>query len=104
MWDYLALSPLQLVERLRALPDKIEFVGDAVSGFQNFLQEQLGPKAYFPFSGRQVFMASALGHMALEKLIKGDVSSALAIQPFYLRAPEAEIKMQEKQKALGEER
>ncbi|MCI8336457.1 MAG: tRNA (adenosine(37)-N6)-threonylcarbamoyltransferase complex dimerization subunit type 1 TsaB [Peptococcaceae bacterium] len=101
IWDYLALSPLALVERLRLLDGTIAFVGDAVAGYQGFLSEQLGERAYFPNSARQVFMAVALGSIAMQKLEQGEVQTALEIGPFYLRASEAEIKMQEKLQAQG---
>lgn len=101
IWDYQALSPVALAERLSSINDKIEFVGDAASVYQEFFKEQLGEKAYFPDSSRQVFMAASLGAIALEKLKQGQCSTALEIQPFYLRASEAEIKMQEKLKAQG---
>lgn len=101
IWDYQALSPLALAERLNAIDDRIEFVGDAALGYQDFFKEQLGEKAYFPESARQVFMAASLGAMALAKLEQGKSATALEIQPFYLRASEAEIKMQEKLKAQG---
>ena len=102
LWDYAALSPMQLIERIKELDAPVEFVGDAVHGYRDFLREQVGEKAYLPLSSRQVFMAASLGTMALKKLAIGGATTALAIQPFYLRASEAEIKMQEKRKTLGE--
>ena len=72
-----------------------------MSGYKDFLKDRLGAKAYFPESARQVFMAASLGAMALAKLEQGAGVTALEIQPFYLRASEAEIKMQEKLKAQG---
>ncbi len=101
IWDYQALSPVQLAENLQAVDDVIEFVGDAVPSYRAFFAETLGEKAYFPNSSRQVFMAASLGEIALQKLEQGDVSTAFTIQPFYLRASEAELKMQEKLKTQG---
>lgn len=96
IWDYQALSPLALAEKLVEVPGKVEFVGDAVAAYQDFLTEQMGEKAYFPPSSRQVFMAASLGTLALKKLQAGEASSSMELQPFYLRASEAEIKMQAK--------
>lgn len=96
LWEYQALSPVQLVEQLQSLHAVIEFVGDGVADYQSFLTERLGEYAYFPHSSRQVFMAGSLGTLALGKLEQGETSTALEIQPFYLRASEAEIKMQER--------
>lgn len=101
IWDYQALSPMQLAENLQAVDGVIEFVGDAVPSYLAFFAERLREKAYFPNSSQQVFMAASLGEIALQKLEQGDVSTAFTIQPFYLRASEAELKMQEKLKMQG---
>ena len=49
-------------------------------------------------------MAAALGGQAMKKLMGGETENAFRLQPFYLRASEAEIKMQEKQKAQEQQK
>lgn len=84
------LTPEQL---LTALPDRCTILGDAVVRYGTLFTERLGARstvlpwpAYSP-------RASIVARLAAERLLAGTAREGLSLEPFYVRPPDAEIRL-----------
>jgi len=88
-WEYLALAPEALCDRLAG---PVIFVGDAVDTLGGLFSARLGANARFAPAGRRLpspWCVGALGHALL---LAGRTVDAAALTPFYLRPSEAELR------------
>jgi tRNA threonylcarbamoyladenosine biosynthesis protein TsaB len=81
-WDYLAMSPAELTERL---DEPVILVGDAASSIVSPLA-RLAPVA------RRLPSAACVGQVGLERLARGERTDAAALVPLYLRPSQAELR------------
>jgi tRNA threonylcarbamoyladenosine biosynthesis protein TsaB len=81
-WDYLALSPEALAERLT---EPVIVAGDAAPTIRS-------PHARFVPSPRRLPSPACVGALGLDRLRRGDTVTAAALAPLYLRPSEAELK------------
>jgi tRNA threonylcarbamoyladenosine biosynthesis protein TsaB len=81
-WDYLAIAPRELSERLR---EPVIVVGDGADQIDSPHARRLRPPRRGPSPGS----VGALGH---ERLSRGDTVAPAALVPIYLRPSEAELK------------
>lgn len=89
-----ALSIEELTEELLQMDRKVVFLGDGVSVHQEFIKEKMGEKALFaPVSAKEQ-RASGLAAAAKNK---GKIS-CYELAPIYLRKPQAERELEEKEK------
>lgn len=88
-WEYLALSPAALCDRLDG---PVIFVGDAVPSLGGFLETRLGNNARFAPVGRRLPSPACVGVLGQARLLAGETVDPAALAPFYLRPSEAELK------------
>jgi len=81
-WDYLALSPGQLADRLR---EPTTLVGDAAMAIAS-------PFARPAPAWRRLPSAAIVGHLGQARLRAGEVASAAALVPLYVKPSQAELK------------
>lgn len=81
-WDYLALSPGQLVERLR---EPVMVVGEDVAAIASPFARPAPPWRCVP-------SPATVGHLGRERLRRGDVVSAADLVPLYVRPSQAELR------------
>ena len=81
-WDYLALSPEALAERLT---EPVIVAGDG-AGVIRSSHARLVP------SPRRLPSPACVGALGLDRLRRGDTVTAAALAPLYLRPSEAELK------------
>jgi tRNA threonylcarbamoyladenosine biosynthesis protein TsaB len=81
-WDYLAIAPRELSERLR---EPVIVVGDGADQIDSPHARRLRP----PRRGPSPASVGALGHA---RLSRGDTVAPAALVPIYLRPSEAELK------------
>ncbi len=81
-WDYLALAPAALAERLT---EPTLVVGDGAPAVDS-------PHARPLPSPRRVPSPACVGALGVERLRRGDTVDAATLQPLYLRPSEAELK------------
>jgi tRNA threonylcarbamoyladenosine biosynthesis protein TsaB len=81
-WDYLALSPEALAERLT---EPVIVAGDGAAAVHS-------PYARSVPSPRRLPSPACVGALGLERLRRGDIVTAAALAPLYLRPSEAELK------------
>jgi tRNA threonylcarbamoyladenosine biosynthesis protein TsaB len=81
-WDYLAIAPRELSERLR---EPVIVVGDGADQIDSPHARRLRP----PRRGPSAASVGALGHA---RLSRGDTVAPAALVPIYLRPSEAELK------------
>lgn len=85
-----AMDICELAARLAAFEQPCIFTGDGVAAFEGTLRELLGDKARFaPAAGRYV-SAGAAAELAARAFERGEAVAADALEPYYLRAPQAE--------------
>ena len=88
-WEYLALAPDALCDRLRG---PVIFVGDAVETFGGLFEARLGADARFAPAGRRLPSPGCVGALGHALLLAGRTVDASALTPLYLRPSEAELK------------
>jgi tRNA threonylcarbamoyladenosine biosynthesis protein TsaB len=81
-WDYLALAPDALAERLT---EPVLVIGDGASAIRS-------PHARPVPAPARVPSPACVGALGLERLRRGDTVPATALAPLYLRPSEAELK------------
>jgi tRNA threonylcarbamoyladenosine biosynthesis protein TsaB len=81
-WDYLALDPAALAERLT---EPVIVTGDCVAAIHSPHARPLPPPRRLP-------SPACVGALGLERLRRGDTVAAAALAPLYLRPAEAELK------------
>jgi tRNA threonylcarbamoyladenosine biosynthesis protein TsaB len=82
VWDYLALAPDALAERLT---EPTILIGDGAGAIHSSRARMVPPP-------RRVPSPACVGALGLERLRRGDTVEAAALQPLYLRPSEAELK------------
>lgn len=93
-----ALSVEELSEELEALGEKTVFVGDGVRAYRDVLKEKLGDKAIFAPVGAVGQRASGLCVPAKKLYDENKTLSCYELKPFYLRKPQAERELEEKER------
>lgn len=88
-WEYLALPPEALCERLTG---PVIFVGDAVDTLGGLFRARLGDNARFAPAGRRLPSPGCVGALGHVLLLAGRTVDASALTPLYLRPSEAELK------------
>ncbi|MBI4588445.1 MAG: tRNA (adenosine(37)-N6)-threonylcarbamoyltransferase complex dimerization subunit type 1 TsaB [Candidatus Rokubacteria bacterium] len=88
-WEYLALPPEALCDRLEG---PVIFVGDAVDTLGGLLAARLGGKARFTPAGRRLPSPACVGALGHAFLLAGRTVDAAALTPLYLRPSEAELR------------
>jgi tRNA threonylcarbamoyladenosine biosynthesis protein TsaB len=88
-WEYLALSPEALCDRLVG---PVIFVGDAVDTLGGLLEARLGDRARFAPAGRRLPSPACVGALGHALLRAGQTVDPAALTPLYLRPSEAELK------------
>ena len=88
-WEYLALAPEALCERLAG---PVILVGDAVDTLGGLFRERLGANAHFAPAGRRLPSPGSVGALGHALLLAGRTVDASALTPLYLRPSEAELK------------
>jgi tRNA threonylcarbamoyladenosine biosynthesis protein TsaB len=81
-WDYLALSPAELAERLRV---PVVVIGEGASAIASPLVRLAPP-------WRRVVSPAIVGHLGGESLRRGDRVSAAELVPLYVRPSQAELR------------
>ncbi len=93
-----ALAVEELSEELAALDEKTVFVGDGVRVHRDILTEKLGDKAIFAPVGAVGQRASGLCEPAKKLYEENKALSSYELKPFYLRKPQAERELEEKER------
>lgn len=88
-WEYLALSPSALCDRL-ARP--VILLGDALEMLRGALEDRLGDNAHFAPAGRRLPSPACVGALGETLLRTGRTVDPVALTPLYLRPSEAELK------------
>ena len=88
-WEYLAVAPEALCDRLRG---PVIFVGDAVETLGGLLRARLGDNARFAPAARRQPSPGCVGALGHALLLAGQTVDASALTPLYLRPSEAELK------------
>src|SRR3989304_1066413 len=88
-WEYLAVAPEALCDRLRG---PVIFVGDAVGTLGGLRRARLGDNARFAPAGRRQPSPGCVGALGHALLLAGQTVDASALTPLYLRPSEAELK------------
>lgn len=88
-WEYLALAPEALCDRLTG---PVIFVGDAVDTLGGVLSARLGDNARFAPAGRRLPSPGSVGALGHALLLAGQRVDPAALTPLYLRPSEAELR------------
>jgi len=99
LWEYQALAPHALAERLaREAPGPVVFLGDGVAPHAALLREVLGGDARLAPPGLRLPSAVAVADLARAALDRGETVDPAALVPLYVRRSEAELS-RERQRA-----
>jgi tRNA threonylcarbamoyladenosine biosynthesis protein TsaB len=90
--EYEAINPEILLEKLNQLDEYITFVGDGIAVYRDLIQAKL-PKGILAQISNCNCRAAQVAMLGMKKLLEGNVSSPLDLEPVYLRQSEAEIKL-----------
>jgi tRNA threonylcarbamoyladenosine biosynthesis protein TsaB len=91
-WDYQALAPSALADRLRREgTGPVIFVGDGVAPFAAVLRAHLGADARLAPPGLRLPSAVTVADLARAALERGDTVDPAALVPIYVRRSEAEL-------------
>ncbi|MDK2822708.1 MAG: tRNA threonylcarbamoyladenosine biosynthesis protein TsaB [Clostridia bacterium] len=90
--DYLAISPEKLAEELSIQEKPVTFLGDGVFEYKEVINSKLLNKALWAPLNNLLPRAASVAVLGLKQLEKGQENDLFALEPFYLRKSEAEIK------------
>lgn len=88
-WDYLALAPEALCDRLQ---EAVIFLGDAVDTFGALFAARLGANAHFAPADRRLPSPATVGVLGHGLLLAGGTVDPAGLTPLYLRPSEAELR------------
>lgn len=92
LWEYEALAPARLAERLaRDAPGPVIFVGDGVASHAAVLRGHLGGDARLAPPALRLPSAVAVADLARAALDRGEAVDPAALVPIYVRRSEAEL-------------
>lgn len=91
-----AIAPLALAQSLLARGRRVLFTGDALPSYAEQFQAVLGPSFAAAPAHLRILPACGAALLGREKFLQGETTDAFSIAPVYLRASEAEIKLQQK--------
>lgn len=93
-----ALSIDELIDELMKLDKKVVFLGDGVDVHKAYIKEKMADKALFaPVSAKEQ-RASGLAVVAKKIFDEGKAISCYELAPIYLRKPQAERELEERNK------
>ncbi|WP_227764694.1 tRNA (adenosine(37)-N6)-threonylcarbamoyltransferase complex dimerization subunit type 1 TsaB [Zhaonella formicivorans] len=87
---YLAVAPELLIARLRDFNETVTFLGDAVPIYGDQLLRAL-PEAKVAAATNALCRAAQIARLGLKKLQSGQVGDYFTLEPLYIRASEAEV-------------
>lgn len=93
-----ALSVDELIGEFLTSEKKVVFLGDGVSVHREYIKEKLGDKAVFAPVSANEQRASGLAAAAKKLYDEGKAVSCYELAPIYLRKPQAERELEEKEK------
>ncbi len=93
-----ALSVDELIDEFLSSDKKVVFLGDGVSVHKEYIREKLGEKAVFAPVSANEQRASGLAAAAKKLYDEGKAISCYELAPIYLRKPQAERELEEKEK------
>ncbi len=93
-----ALSVDELIDEFLTSEKKVVFLGDGVSVHREYIKEKLGDKAVFAPVSANEQRASGLAAAAKKLYDEGKAVSCYELAPIYLRKPQAERELEEKEK------
>ncbi len=93
-----ALSVDELISGFLTSDKKVVFLGDGVSVHKEYIKEKLGDKAVFAPVSANEQRASGLIAAAKKLYDEGKAVSCYELAPIYLRKPQAERELEEKEK------
>ncbi len=88
-WEYLALAPEALCERILG---PVILVGDALDALGDLFVARLGGRARLAPAGRRLPSAATVGALGHALLLAGQRVDPAALTPLYLRPSEAELR------------
>jgi tRNA threonylcarbamoyladenosine biosynthesis protein TsaB len=92
LWEYQAMAPTTLAERLGCeVPGPVIFVGDGVSSFAAVLRGVLGGDARLAPPGHRLPSAVSVAELAHAACERGERVDPAALVPLYVRRSEAEL-------------
>lgn len=95
-----ALSLEDYIEKIKPLGERFFFTGDGLRPHQEKIGKLLGEKAVFAGEGQWYSKSANVGLLAWQK--RGEGVDYLTLEPYYLRAPQAERQRLEKEKQQDE--
>ncbi len=93
-----ALSIEELIQEFSTLNKKVVFLGDGVKVHKQYITEKLGDKATFAPACANEQRASGLAIAAKKLYDEGKAVSCYELAPVYLRKPQAERELEERNK------
>lgn len=96
MTDDRALSLVKLCEELKETDERIIFLGDGVSVFEDEIKKELGGRAEFAQRMQRMNLAASVAEIGYEKFICGDVCGYGELKPDYHRLSQAERERNER--------
>jgi len=87
--DHLVLAPGNLAQLIK---EKVLFLGNGAQLHRDLLTDLLGKKALFASARFRHPKASAVGQLGLRRLAQAKTDDLDALEPLYVRPPEAELK------------
>ena len=91
-----ALSMAKLCEELKETNERIIFLGDGVSVFEDEIKRELGGRAEFAQRMQRMNLAASVAEIGYEKFIRGDVCGYAELKPDYHRLSQAERERNER--------
>ena len=91
-----ALSMAKLCEELKETDERIIFLGDGVSVFEDEIKRELGGRAEFAQRMQRMNLAASVAEIGYEKFIRGDVCGYAELKPDYHRLSQAERERNER--------
>lgn len=96
-----ALEPGQLAEKLLTMGRGVTMLGDGVPVYREIIRELLGALVGFAPGAATLPRGAAVAELGYRKLVSGEGTDPLLLQPEYIRLSEAETKWLQKQQCGG---